>query len=150
MKHIKVKELLTFSTTHPTLVTCEATLRDVVEKLIQDRETREVYVVDDGRFFGVITLRRLARLVFTQELPDKPSATELLDMLTVRNAGDLAIRKAAHVGLDDPLERVIEVMFRFDINEIPVVGDDGVILGCLNMLEILSAWHQGKLNEFDR
>jgi CBS domain-containing protein len=147
VKEITVEELLAFSPTPLTLVTADATPRDVVEKLVRDRETREVYVVDgEGRFLGVITLRRLARLVFSQELPRKPSATELLEMLTVQNAEDLALKKAAHVGLDDSLERVIEVMFRFDINEIPVVDDDGVILGSLNMLDILAAWHQGRLD----
>jgi CBS domain-containing protein len=147
MRRLLVKELMSFSTTQPTVVSTDATLRDIAQKLTEDRETREVYVVDgDEQFVGVITLRRLARLVFAHGLPSRPTATELLEMISVRDAGDIALKKSAYVGLGDDLEQVIEVMFRFDINEIPVVDDDRRIVGCLNMLAILAAWHAGKFD----
>ncbi len=148
MKALTVKDLLPFSKTEPTIVPAEASLREVVRKMVEDLKTREVYVLDqDGRFLGVITLRRLARWVFASELPRDVSPTELLDLISSRTAGDLALRKPAYVREDDPLEKLLQVMFRYDINEIPVVDAEGRIVGNLNMLEILAAWLEGRLGD---
>jgi CBS domain-containing protein len=148
VQNLKAKQLLAFSPSVPAVVTAEAGLREVVEKVLEDRSTREVYVIDDeGRFFGVITLRRLARFVFMHEVPDTSSATDLLELASARTARDVALQKASYVGEDDSLAHVIHVMFEFDINEIPVVNNERIIVGSLNMLEILAAWHAGQLND---
>ncbi len=150
MRALTVRDLLPFSQTEPAVVTEDASLREVAQKMVEDPRTREVYVVDEeGRFVGVITLRRLARwaFAFARELPGDASTspTELLDFLSAETAGDLALRKPAYVRLDDPLETLLRVMFRYDVNEIPVVSPEGRIVGNLNMLEILGAWLEGRL-----
>ncbi len=142
----KVRDLLPFSHTKPSVVARKATLAQIVDTLLNDPGTREVYVVDDeDRFFGVIPLRRLARFVFTGQVPDKASATELLEYVSAETAQDLALQKAAYVQEDDPLEHVVEIMFRFDINEIPVVDAERAIVGNLNMMELVAAWQRGRL-----
>lgn len=146
MKHLLVRDLLAFSAARPRTVRADEGIQRVVEQMIADRSTRDVYLVgDDDRFFGVITLRRLARFLFAQDVPDLSSAAEMLHLVSARTAGHLAIRKTAFVGEDDPLTRVLEVMFRFDINEVPVLDADRRVTGCLSMLELVAAWHAGKL-----
>lgn len=146
MQRAKVRDLLRYSSGAPSLVTTTASLREVVGKLIEDRSTREVYVVDEeGRFEGVITVRRLARFVFSTVAPRRTSATEMLELVSAESAGDIAIRKAAYVEEDDSFEHVVDVMLRFEINEIPVVDSDRVIVGNLNLLEILGAWYDGRI-----
>ena len=146
MRNLEVKGLL--SSSQPSLVTAADTLFEVAAKLIEDPTTREVYVVDDvKRFIGVIPLRRLVRFVFASEVPGKHSATEMLELVSAECAGHLALKKSAYVHSDHLLAHAVEVMFRFDLNEIPVVDADLVVVGCLNMLEILAAWHAGKLDE---
>jgi len=142
----RVRDLLPYSRSEPSLVRTTATLREVVGKLIEDRATREVYVVDDdGRFHGLITVRRIARFVFSALVPDRSSATDLLDLLSAERAEELAIRKTAFVEMDDSFEHVIDLMLRYEMNEIPVVDDDGVIAGNLDLLEILAAWYEGRI-----
>lgn len=142
----RVKDLLAFSSSQPSVTSVDATVREVVELLIQDRSTREVYLVDaDSRFCGVITLRRLARSVFSHHVSPEVSATDLLELVSARNARDLAIGKAAHVGEDDPLETLFDVFFRFDIDELPVLNSEGAVVGCLSLLDVMAAWHAGKL-----
>lgn len=151
MTTLKVSDLLPYSRSVPSVVGTVATLRDVVGKLIEDRATREVYVVDDeGRFFGVITVRRLARFVFSALVPDRSSATELLELLSAEHAEHIAIRKTACVRANDPFEHVIDVMLRSEIDEIPVVNEEDAIVGSLNLLEILEAWYEGRIRVGDR
>jgi CBS domain-containing protein len=151
MRTLKVRDLLPLSQTEPAVVPAEASLREVAHKMVEDLKTREVYVVDrERRFLGVITLRRLARWAFASELPGELSPTELLDFLSSKTAGDLALRKPAYVREEDTLERLLGVMFRYDINEIPVVDAEGRIVGNLNMLELLKAWLEGRLGDLRR
>ncbi len=148
MREVRIKDLLPFSPTDPAVVTSNTPLREVASKMIEDLRTREVYVIDEkGHFLGVITLRRLARCIFSSEIPDRLSPTSLLELVSAQTAEDLALRKPAYVHEDDVFERLIEVMFRYDINEIPVVDSEKAIVGNINMLEILSAWLNGKLDE---
>ncbi|HEX5053000.1 MAG TPA: CBS domain-containing protein [Planctomycetota bacterium] len=147
MKNLKVRDLLAFAPSAPRVVRAHATLREVVELLNADRASREIYLLDDdGRLRGVITLRRLARFVFRHHVPDHTSATEMLELASARNAGDLAVKKVPHVGADDTLAHVLDVMFRSDINEIPVVGAKGELIGSLNMHELMAAWQAGRLD----
>jgi len=147
MKAITVKALLQFSPTEPTFVSLDVPVERVAEKMVEDHRTREVYVVDENaHFVGIITLRRLARCVFSSEIPGKHSATTLLDLISAETAGDLVLRKPAYVREDDTFEHLLGVMFHYDINEIPVVKDDKSIVGNINMIEILCAWREGKLD----
>jgi len=148
MKSISVRALLQFSPTDPTIVPMDISVERVAEKMVEDHRTREVYVVDENtHFLGIITLRRLAQCVFASEIPSKLSATTLLDLVSAETAGDLVLRKPAYVCEEDTFEHLLGVMFRYDINEIPVVNDDKSIVGNINMIEILCAWREGRLDE---
>jgi len=146
MQATEVKDLL--SRGQPSLVAADATLKEVAAKMIEDRTTRDVYVIDDARrFVGLITLRRLTHFLFASKIPDKSSATDLLELVSAEHAGHLAVKKSAHVHVDDLLAHAVGVMFRFDLNEIPVVDSDMVFVGSLNMLEILAAWNAGEFED---
>ena len=148
MRSPRVKDLLEFSSSRPSVTSVDATIREVVRLLIADRSTREVYLVDaEGRFCGVITMRRLARFVFSQHVSPQSSATDLLELVSARHARDLAIGQAAHVEQNDSVETLFDVMFRFDIDEIPVVDSAGVVVGCLSLLDVMAAWNAGKLGD---
>ena len=145
MKTLLVRELLAHSTVKPRAVQADSSLRHVVQELIDDRWTRDIYVVDEHQhLLGSITLRRLARFVFAHSVPNLSSA-EMLELVSVRHAGDLVQRKAPRVTLNDHLEHLLDVMFRADINEIPVVDANDKLVGALNMLDLVASWHAGLL-----
>jgi CBS domain-containing protein len=148
MQPQRVRDLMAFSVSMPSVVRGDATLRQVAELLIADRTTREVYLVDEeGRFFGVITLRRLARFIFTHDVPDQSSATELLDLVSARCADDLAIKQALFVREDDSIEHLLDLMFRNEVDEVPVVDSRHVVVGSVGMLELVAAWHVDRSHE---
>ena len=148
MRKRTIRELMAFSESGPSIVRADATLREVAELLLKDHSTREVYLVDDAnRFRGVITLRRFAHFVFTHHVPDQSSTTELLDLISVRNAGDLAIKRAASVPEDATLEQLLDVMFSSEVDELPVIDARGVIVGNIGVTELIAPWHADTLNE---
>lgn len=151
MRMPKVKDLLPFSRTKPAMVTEDVSLRRVAEKMVEDPKAREVYVLDrEGRLLGVITLRRLMRWVFSSDVASDTSPTALLELIGAETAGDLALRKPVYIREQDSVEELLQVIFRFDLNEIPVISGERHIVNNLNMLEVLSAWLEGKLDEIRR
>lgn len=150
MRNRTVRELMAFCQSKPTIVHLDVHLRDVAEQLIENPATREVYLVDaDDRFYGVISVRRLAHFVFTHHVPHEPSTTELLDLVSARSAQDLALKKVVCVTEDDSLESLVSLMFRSEIDEIPVVDARRSIVGKIGMLELIAAWHAGDLDGDD-
>ncbi|MGE0431372.1 MAG: CBS domain-containing protein [Planctomycetota bacterium] len=141
------RELLALSNTPASVVPATATLAEIVAAVIHNPASYEVYVIDaDGRFAGVITAQRVARFVFSHQSPATESATDMLDMLSAETAGELVRGEAVSVSQTDPLPDVIDVMFRHGLIAVPVVDDDGRILGNLNLLQILAAWKDGRLD----
>jgi CBS domain-containing protein len=138
---------MAFSEVRPSVARADATLREIAELLIENHTTREVYLVDEeDRFYGLITAHRFGHYLFTHHVPDQSSATELLDLVSARNAHDLAIKKAVCVSEDDSLETLLDLMFRFDVDEIPVVDSRRAIVGKIGMLELIAAWHAETLD----
>jgi len=143
---LKVKDLLPFSRTRPAVVPLGADLRRVAEKMVEDPKAREVYVLDEeGRLLGVITLQRLLHWVFSSEVSHGLGPAALLELIGARTAGDLALRKPISICEDASVEELLRVMFRYDLDEIPVVSREGEIVDNLNLLEVLSAWLAGDL-----
>lgn len=147
MRNLSVKQLLELSQSELSVVSKDATVAEVVEILIQDRATHEVYVVDgEGHFRGAIPLRRLAHHVFLRQVPDKTSATDLLEMISVETADDLRLQEPIFVHDEDTFEQLLNVMFTFDVNEIAVVDANERIVGSLNMMDLVQAWYEGRLD----
>jgi len=146
MSPASVRDLMRLSPTSPRLVRGDASLAQVVRILLEDRSSYETYVVDaEGRFLGVITAQRVAQHLFTRQAPRQESAVDLLEMLTAESAEHLAVRATPCVHEGDPLARVIDVLLRHGLIEVPVLDDERRIVGSLNLLHVLAAWSEGRL-----
>jgi CBS domain-containing protein len=132
-------------------VSATATIPELVDRMIEDPGTQEVYVTDaDGRFLGVVTAQRLAHVLFSHRLPTRGSPIDLLDLLSSETAGHMLLREAIHIQEDAPLTHAIDLMFRAGLIEIPVLDDDRTIVGNINLLDILAAWRDGRLVDHHR
>jgi CBS domain-containing protein len=124
----------------PAIVKEDAILKDVVDSMTQNLISRKVYVVDDEeKLIGVITIETLLRQVgyrvgvreagvisFFKFLSGvfKENVTEFMEKpVTVTNR---------HKVLD-----ALRMMVEHHLNDLPVIDDEGKIIGELNSLEIL-------------
>jgi CBS domain-containing protein len=90
-------------------------------ELLQRPEVRAVYVTEDERFVGVVTRKTLVReVVATGRSPD---TTELR-----------SIAEAPHytIGADVPLEDAFRFLEAQDAERVPVVDDEGRLVGVLS------------------
>jgi len=115
----------------------------VVEKVVEDRETMLACVVDrQGKLVGTIRPRELLKAVEVHEFGAVRypffEAREALHLLTSRYARDI-MGAPTSVRPDDEVEKAIGLMLEGGFYEVPVVDEQGRVLGEINYFSILAA-----------
>jgi CBS domain-containing protein len=129
-------------TVKPATVSIEANMRDAVEAIIEDSETRKVYVVDgDGKLKGMVTLETLLRHAGYRLGVRSTGVTSFLRMLAEISDDKVTevMSKPVKVLHNEMLMNVTKLMVENHLNDLPIVDDDNVLIGELNGLDILKA-----------
>ncbi len=113
----------------------------VVEKIAEDKETMLACVVDEeNRLKGVITPREILRAVEVREYGTIKhpffEGARVLGLLTARYAKDI-MGPPVSVKADDEIEKAIDIMLSKVFYEVPVVDDEGIIIGEINYFSII-------------
>ncbi len=117
---------------------------DVVKQFATRAELRGIFVVDgDKHLTGVITRQDLLHWAANHlgiPDPENESWHDLYRVATANTAQDACRPRsdACSVQLDDPLENVFREMFDNELIDIPVVDDEGHIIGDIRLTEILA------------
>ncbi|HUK65615.1 MAG TPA: DUF190 domain-containing protein [Anaeromyxobacteraceae bacterium] len=127
-----------------TRVARDAPIRQVVEAVL-GKLYRAVPVVEGGAPIGIITNSDLVtkgglgvRLDLLKNL-GKPELKEMLEALSRSNkvASDVMTPSPATVHVDTPLPDVASVMSRRHLKRLPVIDDQGAIVGMVSRLDLL-------------
>ena len=132
------------------IVRPEDSLKTVIKAMLESPKTLNAYVVDnDGKLVGVISVWDILQATVAHD-PDtlnSGSPSILFDREFIEryafseNAEDL-MREPVCVDLTHTLRRAYKLMIEHGLTEIPVVNNQGRIIGDLTMLELLkSAWN---------
>jgi CBS domain-containing protein len=140
IRDLRVKDVLDVMVGKPAVVKEDAILKDAVDAITQNMISRKVYVVDgEGKLIGVITIETLLRQVgyrvgvreagmisFFKFLSGifKENVTEIMDKpVTITDKHKVL----------DALQKMVE----YHLNDLPVIDDEGKIVGELNSIEII-------------
>ncbi len=129
-------------TVKPATVSIEASLKEAVEAIIEDSETRKVYVVDgDGKLKGTITLETLLRHAGYRLGVRSTGVTSFLRMLAEISDDRVTevMSKPVKVLHNEMVMNVTKLMVEHHLNDLPIVDDRNVLVGELNGLDILKA-----------
>jgi CBS domain-containing protein len=112
-----------------------------VEKIAADRETMLACVVDkDGKLKGIITPREVLKTVEVREFETTRypffEGAEILGLLTSKYAKDMMSAPIC-VREDDEIEEAINIMLDCGFYEVPVVDEEGRVLGEINYFNII-------------
>lgn len=136
-----VRDAFKLIVTEPILVTRDMGLREVVERVLEDPRTRSAYVVDSKqRVVGMIALRQML-----EAIEGSLSLFERLRMparqKSRRNSVPFSVQdhmfKPVTVTEDDRLIDALGKMIEHGQEDLPVVDEDGVLIGELNGFELL-------------
>ena len=104
------------------------------------RHSRQLYVVDgQNHLLGNITLGRLVMYMFARSHGSSMNPRHVMGLITHETAGDIMSDGTLSARMDDDLEDLLERMVDANVDEVPVVDDDGKIVNDLTMIDMLMA-----------
>jgi CBS domain-containing protein len=134
-----VRDAYRLIVTKPIVVTKGLALHEVVDRVLADPRTRSAYVVDDrGKLAGMIGLTQMLNAIqsslslFEKGRPQSTSRRAPLPFSV-----EEYMVKPVTVTEDDRLLSALEKMIKHGLEDLPVVDEDGTLVGELNGFEIL-------------
>lgn len=139
---VRVSDVLEISgkTVKPATVRADASLRDAVEAIIEDSETRKVYILDgEDKLVGTITLEVLLRHAGYRFGVRRTGMTSFLRMLAEITDEKVTevMAKSVKVSEDEMLVNVTRLMVENHLNDLPVVDKHNRLVAELNGIDIL-------------
>jgi CBS domain-containing protein len=125
MGHQTVQEAMT---SNPTAVTPDTPAREAA-RIMKSEDTGVVPVADGGRLVGVITDRDLALRIVAE---DQGADTAV---------GQLASKELVTVDPQQSLEEAARLMAEHQVRRLPVVEEDGRLVGILSQKDLADAGH---------
>jgi CBS domain-containing protein len=134
----------------PVIVHGDDSLRTAAEKAVENTGCRVIAVVDDSeRLIGVLPVRRLLNDIFLKIVPeeflgeirDMDAALEYAGHIRARTARDVMLAPVS-VRQGDTVRDAFERMHGAKLNGLPIIDDDGQVVGFVDQLELLLVWVQ--------
>jgi CIC family chloride channel protein len=123
MRNTKVRRILRpFPDTMPP----QTPLKQVFRRSLDGSMLHQYIVDDENHLLGVITLRRLKTLFGEEGLEEAPLV-----------AADVMKSPVTAVNLDDTLEAAMAHLSRLDVEMLPVVDDDQLLVGCVTRHDVM-------------
>lgn len=150
MKTIMVKEVYKLHGKASTAVAEKAALDFVVALFGHEPSFQGIFFVDsDKRYTGMITRFDLLQLFRVNKFKPKEEAlNEFLSTARHKKAKELQLQDMSSYSVKeiDSLQSALDLMLKFEKDIIPVVDDQGAILGDLSLSEVLLRTLEGDAN----
>ena len=126
---------------NPSALPSGSKLRQVFDEFLNNPVSRKVYILnDDGKLLGAVNTETLLRLlgyrVGVREFANWSLWRLMRDMLKEGVEGVLI--KVPTLKRSDKLTKALQIMVEDHLTDLPVVDDDGKLIGELNSFEIFT------------
>ncbi|UCF07847.1 MAG: CBS domain-containing protein [Thermoplasmata archaeon] len=140
IRDLKVGEAYETMVGKPAVVGEETILKEAVDAITQNLISRKVYVVDaEGKLKGVVTIETLLKQVGYRVGVRESGVISFFKFLSgvfKENVTEF-MEKPVTITNDHKVLDGLKKMVEYHLNDLPVVDDEGRIIGELNSLEIL-------------
>jgi len=134
---MKVREWIRHYPGRAVTVPADWMLEQIIDRLVQEAGLRDVYVIaTDGQILGHISHRRLAQLLLAEHRPVH-SRRQIMERVAGGTAREFMEPHFVHAHPDEELENVLHRQLERDIEDMPVIDEFGVLLGAVNLTEVL-------------
>ena len=138
---MKVRDLMT---TDPITTTSDTRLKDAARLMVQTRVSG-LPVVDDGKLVGIVTEGDFLRQEANR---DQPYRFSLLDALfgddptppAAERVGEVMTEQVLTVSPDATLSEAARMMANRRVKRLPVVDEDGVLIGVISRADVVNAF----------
>jgi CBS domain-containing protein len=143
---MKVKEWLARNPATALVVPAGCSLVEALDRMLDTPEARDVYVVDErNRVIGHLGRHRLAHYLFAAQRPVH-TRRQLMDRIAAGTALESMSRHFAAARPDEDLDDVLHRMLEHAVEDLPVIGEDGTLVGAVNLGAVLR-WFRSSADE---
>ena len=137
----KVEDIMNLVTQTAAVVKETDTLDKVLEEMVKDPKTQSVYVVNDrNQLAGIITLNIAIQYLYNEYIPPEYLEFDISVIEGTKVDAKEIMLPPIYVKKSDRISEAFKKMFKYHVNELPVVDDNMYIIGDLNALELVHGW----------
>jgi CBS domain-containing protein len=140
IRDIKVKDVYELLVGKPAIVKDDAILKDAVEAMTLNHISRKVYVTDsEGKLLGMISMETMLKKVGYRVGVREEGMISFFKFVTgifKENVSEF-MKDPISVTNENKVLDALKIMVENHLNDLPVIDDEGKIIGELNSLEIL-------------
>lgn len=133
----------------PITVYGDATIDEVVDKMLAFQRDRAVYVIDgEGILTGIISLGDISRHLLSEGIYHGEShmpGRSILSTFQAEKAADIMTRAVITTLPEEELNSMIKKMIDLRLKVIPVVDSSGKLLASINLLDIFELKAEEKI-----
>lgn len=147
LENVKVRDIRRLIIENPTTITPEKNMTELLEKIIQTPSTRHIYVIDNNnKLIGSIRLNEIVAYLFPYKVLaiNNFHIQSISKSLYANTVEDIMNMKPDFVNDGTSITRLVDIMLRKKINELPVVDAKQCIIGEVNILEVVYAYLEKK------
>jgi predicted transcriptional regulator len=116
----------------------EASLDEVVERMLEGAGVRDVYVADGRTILGHISQRKIAHLLLAEHRR-RHTRRQIMDQIAGGAVQDLMDLHFASARPDEELDNVVDRMLEHDIEDLPVLDAQRQLVGAIRLTTVLQA-----------
>ncbi|HEB76288.1 MAG TPA: CBS domain-containing protein [Nitrospirae bacterium] len=124
----------------PITVDEDATIDEVVDRMLTHQRDRAVYVVDkEGMLAGIISLGDISRHLLSEGIYHGEShipGRSILSTFMAEKAADIMTKSVVTTMPDEELNSMIKKMIDHRLKVIPVVDGSGKLIASVNLLDV--------------
>ncbi|BDU51239.1 CBS domain-containing protein [Haliovirga abyssi] len=154
MKTIKIKDVRN-KITKPLIVEKGKKIEEVANLFLDNKINRTIYVINSKKeMVGYITLKKAVKRLLIDMIDSDfylKSGNENFYSLSKFASANIVddIMETDYIGISDKdsLDTAVKIMYKFDVQELPVMNENREVIGDLNVLEIIIGWKKIKEEE---
>ena len=112
-------------------------LNDAMDRMLREECLRDVYVVSEaGKLIGHLSHKKLANLILVEHMPVQ-TRRQLMMRITGCSAQELMDTEFTFARPDEDLDNVLHWQLEHDVEDMPVINDDWILVGIINIRVVL-------------
>jgi CBS domain-containing protein len=131
--------------THVIAVRKDAPYKDMAAMLREQRVSAFPVIDDDKRVVGIVSeADLLAKEALGGDTPEALLSRQerVRKQVNARTAGDLMTKPPVTIGPDEPVTHAARLMFDQGVKRLPVISDDGTLIGIVSRADVLSVYNR--------
>jgi len=134
---MKISEWISLHPEQAITVPPDCSLHEAMDRMLAVGCMRDIYVVaDDGHLIGHLSHKKLASLILAEHRPVH-TRRQLIIRIAGGSAQELMDTEFTFARPDEELDNVLHWQLEHDVENMPVINGDGILVGIINLRAVL-------------